>query len=274
MSTAAAGVFWVPPQARWEHIQSKAKQPEIGVAIDKAMELIEADNPSLRGALPKTYARPALDKRRLGELIDLIGGIGLGHSLDQEKGPPWSRLRILPRPFRPPPRAGEAASTTHRPLSSASWSRCSSRSRGACTTRAAAPAACSFSPRSSPPHTAATSTSSRFTGRSSTDTTWRLARMNLAIRGIDADLGARAADTFHRDQHADLRADFVLANPPFNISDWGGELLRDDPRWAHGTPTGRQRQLRLAAAHSRAALTLRDSRRRACQRLDEQPERR
>jgi len=231
----AENVFWVPKEARWEYLQGQAKQSTIGKLIDKAMEAIERDNPSLKGVLPKDYARPALDKQRLGELIDLIGTIGLGDrenrsrdilgrvyeyflsqfaSAEGKKGgefyTPRSIVRLLVEMIEP------YRGRVYDPCCGSSGMFVQSeefiRAHGG---------------RLNDIHVF---------GQESNPTTWKLARMNLVIRGIDGDLGPHHADTFHNDLHKDLKADFILANPPFNMSDWGGERLRDDVRWRHGLP--------------------------------------
>jgi type I restriction enzyme M protein len=231
----AENVFWVPPEARWEQLQAAAKQPEIGRLIDEAMEAIERENVSLKGVLPKDYARPVLDKRRLGELIDLISGIGLGgkdnHSQD-----------LLGRVYeyflgqfagKEGKKAGEFYTPRHivrllvemiEPYKGRVYDPCCGSSGMFVQSEEFITA-----------HGGRLGDISIF-GQESNPTTWRLAKMNLAIRGIEANLGDRAADTFHSDLHPDLKADFILANPPFNMSDWGGERLRDDVRWRFGVP--------------------------------------
>jgi len=231
----AEHVFWVPPEARWQKLQAAAKQPEIGRLIDEAMEAIELENPSLKGVLPKDYARPVLDKRRLGELIDLISGIGLGgrenHSQD-----------LLGRVYeyflgqfasKEGKKAGEFYTPRHivrllvemiEPYKGRVYDPCCGSSGMFVQSEAFIRA-----------HGGRLGDISIF-GQESNPTTWRLAKMNLAIRGIEANLGDRAADTFHADLHPDLKADFILANPPFNMSDWGGDRLRDDVRWRYGVP--------------------------------------
>ena len=202
--------------------------------VDDAMAAIERDNPSLKGVLPKDYARPGLDKQRLGQLIDLVGDIGARQPGRPREGHPRPRLRVLPLAVRQR-RGQEGRPVLHaRRTSSACWSRCSRPTRAASTTRAAARAACSCRARSSSRRTAASIGDISIYGQESNHTTWRLAKMNLAIRGIDAQIAH--GDTFHNDQHPDLKADYVLANPPFNDSDWGGERLRDDKRWEYGVP--------------------------------------
>jgi type I restriction enzyme M protein len=231
----AENVFWVPPEARWEKLQAAAKQPEIGRLIDEAMEAIERENVSLKGVLPKDYGRPVLDKRRLGELIDLISGIGLGgrenHSQD-----------LLGRVYeyflgqfagKEGKKAGEFYTPRHivrllvemiEPFGGRVYDPCCGSSGMFVQSEEFIRA-----------HGGRLGDISIF-GQESNPTTWRLAKMNLAIRGIEANLGDRAADTFHSDLHPDLKADFILANPPFNMSDWGGERLRDDVRWRFGVP--------------------------------------
>ncbi|WP_341578652.1 class I SAM-dependent DNA methyltransferase [Microbacterium schleiferi] len=230
-------VFWVPELARWSHIQSVAKLPEIGQEIDQAMDLIEKENPSLRGVLPRNYGRDGLDKRRLGELVDLIGAIGftraddhgaddvlgrvyeyfLGQFAGKETGkdagafytPRWvvKLLVEMLEPYRGrvyDPAAGSGGMF----VQSAEFVKAHGGKR----------------------------TDISVYGQEFTNTTWKLAKMNLALRGIEADLGPRSADSFTEDLHPDLRADFVIANPPFNVSDWWDAKLADDPRWRYGTP--------------------------------------
>lgn len=230
-------VFWVPESARWQHIQSMAKQPEVGQTIDKAMDLIERENASLRGVLSRNYGREGLDKQRLGELVDLIGGIGfetaddhgaddvlgrvyeyfLGQFAGKETGKdagafytPRSVVRTLVEMLEPfhgrvyDPAAGSGGMF----VQSAEFVKAHGGRR----------------------------TDISVYGQEFTDTTWKLAKMNLALRGIDADLGTHSADSFAEDLHPDLRADFVIANPPFNVSDWWNAKLADDPRWQFGTP--------------------------------------
>lgn len=231
----AENVFWVPPEARWEKLQAAAKQPEIGRLIDEAMEAIERENTSLKGVLPKDYARPVLDKRRLGELIDLISGIGLG-------GPENHAQDLLGRVYeyflgqfagKEGKKAGEFYTPRHivrllvemiEPYKGRVYDPCCGSSGMFVQSEAFIRA-----------HGGRLGDISIF-GQESNATTWRLAKMNLAIRGIEANLGDQAADTFHSDLHRDLKADFILANPPFNMSDWGGDRLRDDARWRYGAP--------------------------------------
>ena len=234
---ASQNVFWVPSLARWGYVQSVAKQPEIGQQIDQAMDLIEKENPSLRGVLPRNYGRDGLDKRRLGELVDLIGSIGftetddhgaddvlgrvyeyfLGQFAGKETGKdagafytPRSVVRTLVEMLEPykgrvyDPAAGSGGMF----VQSAEFVKAHGGKR----------------------------TDISVYGQEFTDTTWKLAKMNLALRGIEADMGTHSADSFTEDLHPDLRADYVIANPPFNVSDWWDAKLADDPRWKYGTP--------------------------------------
>jgi type I restriction enzyme M protein len=227
----ADNVFWVPKEARWEYLKDNAKQPTIGVLIDDAMDAIERDNPSLKGVLPKNYARESLDKRRLGELIDvftnvtfavdnakdLLGNVyeyfmGMFADAEGKRGgqfyTPRSIVRLLVAMLEPykgrvyDPCCGSGGMFVQ-------------------------------SEKFVEEHAGRIGDISIYS-QESNQTTWKLAKMNMAIRGIEADI--KFGDTFHNDQLKDLRADFILANPPFNVSDWGGETLRDDVRWKYGTP--------------------------------------
>jgi type I restriction enzyme M protein len=230
-------VFWVPSEARWGYIQDRAKRPEIGQVIDHAMDLIEKENRSIKGVLPRSYGREGLDKGRLGQLVDLIGSIGftetddhgsddvlgrvyeyfLGQFAGKETGKdagafytPRSVVKTLVEMLEPfhgrvyDPACGSGGMF----VQSAEFVRAHGGKRNDISVY----------------------------GQEFTDTTWKLAKMNLALRGIEADLGDRSADSFTQDLHPDLRADFVLANPPFNVSNWWDAKLQDDPRWKYGTP--------------------------------------
>jgi type I restriction enzyme M protein len=231
----AEGVFWVPPQARWEYLRANAKQPEIGKIIDSAMDAVEIENPPLRGVLPKNFARPSLDVRRLGELVDLIAGLGLGAAEHREKDLLGRVYEYFLGRFASAEGRGAGQFYTPRsvvkllveliePYQGRVYDPCCGS--GGMFVQ---------SERFVEAHGGNRNDIAVY-GEESNDTTWRLAKMNLAIRGIEADLGPRWGDTFHLDLHPDLKADFVLANPPFNDSDWGGDQLRDDPRWHFGTP--------------------------------------
>ncbi|MFA5785913.1 MAG: class I SAM-dependent DNA methyltransferase [Actinomycetota bacterium] len=228
-------VFWVPGVARWEHLQANAKQPTIGKLLDEAMVAIERENPSLKGVLPKDYARPALDKRRLGETIDLIGTIGLAGGDNHSKD-------ILGRVYEY--FLGQFASAEGKKGGEFYTPRCivkllvemiepyKGRVYDPCCGSSGMFVQSEAFIRAHGGHSGDIS----IYGQESNHTTWRLAKMNLAIRGIEANLGPHQADSFHQDLHPDLRADFLLANPPFNSSDWGGGPLREDVRWRHGVP--------------------------------------
>ncbi len=229
----AANVFWVPKEARWSFLQAGAKQPAVGRLVDDAMVAIERDNPRLKGVLPKDYARPALDKHRLGELIDLVGTIGLGDQANRAKD-------VLGRVY-------EYFLTQ---FASAEGKNGGQFYTPSCVVRLLVGMIAPHRGRVYDPCCGSGGMfvqSEKFIeshggrigdiavyGQESNATTRRLAMMNLAIRGIEADLGPEQADTFRRDLHPDLRADYVLANPPFNDSDW---FRRDDDvRWQFGVP--------------------------------------
>lgn len=231
----AVNIFWVPKEARWSYLKAHAKQPTIGKIIDEAMLAIERDNPSLKGVLPKDYAHPRLDKLRLGQLIDLIGNIGLGSKENRSKD-------ILGRVYE----------YFLSQFASAEGKKGGQFYTPRCVVSVLVEMLAPYKGRVYDPCCGSGGMfvqSEKFIeehggkigdisiyGQESNHTTWRLAKMNLAIRGIDANLGKEHADTFHRDLHPDLKADFILANPPFNMSDWGGELLKEDKRWKFGIP--------------------------------------
>lgn len=231
----AENIFWVPPEARWEKLQAVAKQPEIGRLLDEGMEAIERENPSLRGVLAKDYARPVLDKRRLGELIDLISTIGLGGKENNARDVLGRVYEYFLGQFagKEGKKAGEFY--TPRPIVKLLVEMIEPYKGRVYDPCCGSSGMFVQSEEFIRAHGGRLGDISIF-GQESNPTTWRLANMNLAIRGIEANLGLEAADTFHQDLHPDLKADFILANPPFNMSDWGGEQLRDDPRWRHGTP--------------------------------------
>jgi type I restriction enzyme M protein len=246
----AKDAFWVPPEARWPHLKAQARQPTIGQLVDDAMAGIERDNPALKGVLPKDYARPALDKQRLGQLIDMISNISFISPLPSGEGPgvreshahdllgrvyeyflsqfasaegkkggefytPRCVVKLLVEMLEPyrgrvyDPCCGSSGMF----VQSVEFIRAHANGNG---------------------NGGKAKADISIYGQESNYTTWRLARMNLAIRGIDGQIAH--GDTFHNDRHPDLKADFILANPPFNISDWGGERLRDDKRWQYGVP--------------------------------------
>ncbi len=236
----ALNIFWVPPEARWAHLKGQAKQPTIGQLVDDAMAGIERDNPALKQVLPKDYARPALDKTRLGQLIDLVSNIKVGDeasrakdvlgrvyeyflsqfaSAEGKKGgefyTPRCVVKLLVEMLEPyrgrvyDPCCGSSGMF----VQSVEFIRAHAKGNG---------------------NGGKAKADISIYGQESNYTTWRLAKMNLAIRGIDGQIAH--GDSFHNDQHPDLKADFILANPPFNVSDWGGERLRDDKRWKYGAP--------------------------------------
>ena len=227
----AVNIFWVPPEARWTYLQGRAKDPLIGKLLDNAMVAIERDNASLKGVLPKAYARPDLNKQQLGEVIDLIATIGLG---DKE-----SRSKDILGQFYTPRCIVQLLVEMLAPYKGRVFDPCCGS--GGMFVQ---------SVRFVTEHTTGNGNGGpsagsglqkakgdiHVFGQESNPTTWKLAKMNLAIRGIEADLGDENADSFHRDQHKDLKADYILANPPFNMSDWGGDRLREDARWKYGTP--------------------------------------
>jgi len=231
----AENIFWVPKDARWSHLQANAKQPTIGKLIDEAMLSIEARNESLKGVLPKDYARPALNKVMLGELIDLISGIAMKEEVGRARDilgrvyeyflgqfagsegkrggefyTPRSVVRLLVEMLEPykgrvyDPCCGSGGMFVQ-------------------------------SERFVEEHGGRVGDIAIY-GQESNYTTWRLAKMNLAVRGIDADIRWNNDGSFHKDELKDLKADFILANPPFNVSDWGGDRLREDVRWKFGAP--------------------------------------
>ncbi len=227
-------VFWVPLAARWEFLQAKAKDPDIGKLLDDAMDAIEHDNPRLKGVLPKDYARPALDKRRLGELIDLIGTVGLGDAENRSKDIIGRVYEYFLGQFASAEAKKGGEFYTPRPVVRLLVEMLAPRPRS----RIYDPCCGSGgmfvqSERFIEEHGGRKGDISIF-GQELNWTTWRLAQMNLAIRGIEAKI--EQGDTFHADKLPDLKADYVLANPPFNVSDWGGEQLRDDVRWQFGVP--------------------------------------
>jgi len=231
----AENIFWVPKEARWSDIRGKAKQPEIGKVIDDAMVAIERDNPSLKGVLTKNYARPALDKKRLGELIDLISSIGLGSKEAQSKDILGRVYEYFISEFASA--EGKRGGEFYTPQSVV---RVLVEMLAPYKGRVFDPACGSGgmfvqSEKFVEAHGGNLGDISVY-GQESKSTTWRLAKMNMAIRGIDANLGDRWANSFHDDLHKDLKADYVLANPPFNDSDWGGKELADDKRWRYGVP--------------------------------------
>ncbi|MDH6423127.1 type I restriction-modification system subunit M [Aurantimicrobium minutum] len=230
-------VFWVPENARWGHIQDRAKLPSVGEDIDKAMDIIEKENPSLRGVLPRNYGRDGLDKRRLGELVDLIGSIGFTSSDDHGSDDVLGRVYEYFLGQFAGKESGKDAGAFYTPRSVV---RTLVEMLEPYKGRVYDPAAGSGgmfveSAEFVKAHGGKHTDISVF-GQEFTETTWRLAKMNLALRGIEADFGPKSADSFTEDLHPDLRADFIIANPPFNQKDWWSPKLTHDPRWTLGLP--------------------------------------
>ncbi|WP_420610180.1 type I restriction-modification system subunit M [Candidatus Poriferisodalis sp.] len=237
-------VFWVPAPARWDVLAAQARQPHIGSIIDRAMDELEAMNPALDGVLPKDYARPALDQERLGQLIDLLGNVTVGDAAARSRDVLGRVYEYFLSMFADAEgkRGGEFYTPRCvvrllvemiEPFEGRVYDPCcgSSGMFVQSVEFIEAHASGNGNSGSRPP---GTRTAISIYGQESNYTTWRLARMNLAIRGIEGQI--THGDTFHDDRHPDLRADFILANPPFNVSDWGGERLTDDKRWVHGSP--------------------------------------
>lgn len=234
----AANVFWVPKDARWSAVVAVAKTEKVGVFIDKAMKAIEEANPAtLKDVLPKIYGMPKMEARTLGQLVDMVTNIYLGGEASKSRD-------ILGRvyeyflgqfadaegkrggQFYTPRSVVRTLVELIEPLEGRIYDPC-------CGSGGMFVQSVKFLES----HGGKLSDVSIF-GQESNPTTWRLSRMNLAIRGISADLGEKHADTFHNDLHRSEKFDYVLANPPFNISDWSGELLEDDTRWkGYGSPS-------------------------------------
>ena len=225
----------MPEPARWEQLQAKAKQPDIGQLIDAAMDTIEHENPSLKGVLPKNYGRADLDKRLLGELVDLIGSIGftdVDHGSDDVLGKVYEYFLGK---FAGQEGRGAGEFYTPRPVVRLLVDMLEPYHGRVFDPCCGSGGMFVQSEEFVLAHGGKRDDISIF-GQEFVGTTWRLAKMNLALRGIDANLGDRSDDSFHRDLHADLRADFVLANPPFNKDDWYSESLADDVRWKYARP--------------------------------------
>ena len=231
----ADNIFWVPKEARWESIKAHATSTDIGTVIDNALELIEKENDSLKGVLTKNYSRPELDKTRLGELVTLFTNIEVGSSAAQEKDVLGRVYEYFLSKFASA--EGKLGGEFYTP---------------SCIVRTLVEMIEPFEGQIFDPACGSGGMfcqSARFVkehqgnirdisifGQESNPTTWKLAKMNLAIRGLEANLGRHNADSFHDDQHKTLKANYILANPPFNVSDWGGERIQDDIRWRYGIP--------------------------------------
>ena len=231
----AKRIFWVPKNARWGGIKENARKSDIGVIIDESMIAIEKCNATLRGVLPKDYSRPTLNKVKLGELVDLISTIGFGNEVYQGKdllgrvyeyflGQFASAEGKKGGQFYTPRSIVDLLVSMLRPMQGRIYDPCCG-SGGMFV----------LSQRFVEAHGGRIDEVSIY-GQESNDTTWRLAKMNLAMRNINANLGEGPADTFTKDLHDDMRADFIIANPPFNMSDWGQPNLLGDKRWVYSTP--------------------------------------
>ncbi|MFH7819160.1 class I SAM-dependent DNA methyltransferase [Neobacillus thermocopriae] len=231
----AEGVFWVPEDARWGYIAERAKQPEIGQIIDNALDKIEKENSTLKGVLPKNYSRPELDKRILGEIIDLFTNMDVGGSEAREKDVLGRVYEYFLGKFAENEGKGGGEFYTPKsvvtlmvemiqPFKGYVYDPC-------CGSGGMFVQSLKFVEEH-----AGNKLDVSVYGQESNPTTWKLAKMNLAIRGIESNLGSKNADTFHEDLHPNLKADYILANPPFNDSDWGQPSLVDDPRWKFGLP--------------------------------------
>jgi type I restriction enzyme M protein len=230
----ADGVFFVPQKARWTVVQNAAHTPEIGVVVDNALQAIEKENPKLKGVLPNNYARPELDKRRLGDVVDLFSNIKM-HTSGDEKDLLGRVYEYCLQKFAS--MEGKNAGEFYTP---------------SCIVRTIVEILKPFEGRVYDPCCGSGGMfvqSAKFLkshqkeldnisiyGQEFNTSTWKMAHMNVAIRGLEANLGTAAADTFFDDQHPTLKADFIMANPPFNLSDWGADKLQNDKRWQFGVP--------------------------------------
>ena len=231
----ADNIFWVPKEARWSEIQKHATNADIGSVIDHAMETLENENNTLKGVLTKNYSRAELDKTRLGELVTLFTNIEVGSTAAQERDVLGRVYEYFLSKFASA--EGKLGGEFYTP---------------SCIVRTLVEMIEPFEGQILDPACGSGGMfcqSARFVkehqgnirdisifGQESNPTTWKLAKMNLAIRQLEANLGRHNADSFHDDQHKMLKANYILANPPFNVSDWGGERLQDDIRWKYGIP--------------------------------------
>src|SRR5712691_6118222 len=231
----AASIFWVPKEARWAHLKVNAPQPTIGKLVDDAMTAIERDNPSLKAVLPRDFGRAGLDKQRLGQIINLVSDVALGSAADRAKDTlgrvyEYFLARFASAEgksggqFYTPSRVVRVLVEILAPYRGRVYDPC-------CGSGGMFVSSENFIEA----HSGRLGDISIY-GQESNYTTWRLAKMNLAIRGIDADIRWNNEGSFHKDELKDLRFDYILANPPFNVSDWGGDRLREDARWTYGAP--------------------------------------
>ncbi|PUE62231.1 restriction endonuclease subunit M [Limnohabitans sp. Rim8] len=231
----SANVFWVPEGARWEQLRAAAPQPDIGKRIDDALTLIEADNPKLKGILDKRFARAQLPDGKLGELVNLISTIGFGDDPSKARDILGQVYEYFLGMFASA--EGKRGGQFYTPASIVkTLVAVLSPSKGQIYDPCCGSSGMFVqSEKFIEDHGGKLGDVSIY-GQEANPTTWRLAAMNLVIRGMDYNLGKEPADTFTRNQHPDLRADFCLANPPFNISDWWHASLDGDARWEYGTP--------------------------------------
>lgn len=230
----AENIFFVPKEARWDYVASKAITPEIGQIVDKAMVAIEEENDRLKGILPKNYARPELDKRRLGEVVDLFNNLKLkehgnskdilGRTYEYALAEFASQEGKNAGEFYTPSSIVRTLVEILEPYEGRVYDPC-------CGAGGMFVQSANFVER----HQGRVNQLSIY-GQESNANTWKLAQMNLAIHGLEGDLGKGAADTFFEDQHQSMRADYILANPPFNMKEWGGDKLVEDVRWKYGLP--------------------------------------
>ena len=236
----AENIFWVPPEARWAILQAAARQPTIGQKVDDAMVAIERDNEALKNVLPKDYARPALVQTRLGQVIDLISNIDIGDSEARSQDVLGQVYEYFLSQFAlAEGRKGGEFYTPRcvvnllvkmlEPYNGRVYDPCCGSSGMFVQSIAFIQAH-----QSGNGNGGSARADISIYGQESNYTTWRLAKMNLAIRGIEGQIAH--GDTFHNDRYPDMRADYILANPPFNVSDWGGDQLREDQRWQYGVP--------------------------------------
>ncbi|HMP78453.1 MAG TPA: class I SAM-dependent DNA methyltransferase [Pirellulaceae bacterium] len=257
----ADNIFWVPPEARWSHLQKNAKRPEIGTLVDDALTAIERDNKVLKGVLPKDYARPALDKARLGEIIDLIATIGLGDKQARERdvlgrvyeyflGKFAAAEGKLGGQFYTPQCVVKLLVEMLEPYKGRVFDPCCGS--GGMFVQAAkfiqSHASSNGNGKKAKVSPAVRRDISIY-GQESNNTTWRLCLMNLAIRGIDGKI--EWGDSFLADKHKDLKADYILANPPFNMEDWGYSKVKNDVRWRRFDQSAGNAQFSLPAGGER-----------------------
>lgn len=231
----ADNIFWVPAEARWEKINRDAKTPKIGETIDEAMIAIEKENPSLKLVLPKNYSRPQLDKTRLGETVDLITNIKVGDSENRKTDTLGRTYEYFLGKFAGAEGKSGGEFYTPNPVVTLLVEMLEPYSGRIYDPCCGAGGMFVQSEKFVENHQGKIGDISVY-GQEFNPTTWQLCKMNLAIRGIDGNIGTHNADTFQNDLHKGLRADYILANPPFNISDWGQEKLLEDSRWKYGLP--------------------------------------